>query len=191
MGRAKSVYSDSEKLSDSEAVILSEVKEKDFGVDLVYFNTDEETNNSFPAVFLKKVNNFNDVEILKNITETQRRIWNYKKVLFLYTYSETEIRIYNCSEKPLIETKENFDYQKGLQGIEIKTYQYSDKEQLQELNKLFSRIAIDTGIIWTLEDAQFVRNKINLQKRVDKYLVESLVNTANQLENQGLEIDFI
>ncbi|MEG0929179.1 HsdM family class I SAM-dependent methyltransferase [Algoriella sp.] len=191
LGRAKSVYSDSEKLSDSEAVILSEVKEKDFGVDLVYFNTDEETNNSFPAVFLKKVNNFNDVEILKNITETQRRIWNYKKVLFLYTYSETEIRIYNCSEKPLIETKENFDYQKGLQGIEIKTYQYSDKEQLQELNKLFSRIAIDTGIIWTLEDAQFVRNKINLQKRVDKYLVESLVNTANQLENQGLEIDFI
>lgn len=65
LGRAKSVYSDSEKLSDSEAVILSEVKEKDFGVDLVYFNTDEETNNSFPAVFLKKVNNFNDVEILE------------------------------------------------------------------------------------------------------------------------------
>lgn len=111
--------------------------------------------------------------------------------MFLYTYSESEIRIYNCSEKPLIETKENFDYQKELQGIEIKTYQYSDKEQLQELNKLFSRIAIDTGIIWTLEDAQFVRNKINLQKRVDKYLIESLVNTANQLENQGLEIDFI
>ena len=52
-------------LSDSEAVILNEVKEKDFGVDLIYFNTDEETNNSFPAVFLKKVANFNDEIYLK------------------------------------------------------------------------------------------------------------------------------
>lgn len=33
--------------------------------------------------------------------------------------------------------------------------------------------------------------KINLQHRVDKYLVESLVNTAQQLEQQDLEIDFI
>lgn len=191
LDRAKSIHSDSKNLSDSEAVILNEVKEKDFGVDLIYFNTDEETNNSFPAVFLKKVANFNDVETLKDIAETQRKIWNYKKVLFLYVYAETEIRIYNCSEKPLIVTKDDFDYKKELQGIEIKSYQYSDKKQLQELNKLFSRIAIDTGIIWTLEDAQFIRDKINLQKRVDKYLVESLINTSNQLENEGLEINFI
>lgn len=191
LDRAKSTHSDSEKLSDSEAVILNEIKEKKFGVDLVYFNTDEETNNSFPAVFLKKVTDFNNVETLKGIAETQRKIWNYKKVLFLYVYSETEIRIYNCSEKPLIVTKDNFDYEKELQGIEIKSYKYSDKEQLQELNKLFSRIAIDTGIIWTLEDAQFIRDKINLQKRVDKYLVESLINTSKQLEDDGLEINFI
>lgn len=189
--RTKSIHSDSQKPSESQAVILNEVKEKDFGVDLIYFNTDEETNNSFPAVFLKKVINFSDVETLKSIAETQRKVWNYKKVLFLYAYSETEIRIYNCSEKPLIVTKNDFDYEKGLQSIEIKSYKYSDKEQLQELNKLFSRIAIDTGIIWTIADAQFIRNKINLQKRVDKYLVESLVNTANQLQEQGLEINFI
>lgn len=62
-----------------EAVILNEVKEKDFGVDLIYFNTDEETNNSFPAVFLKKVANFNDEIYLKDIAETHRKIWNYKK----------------------------------------------------------------------------------------------------------------
>src|SRR5690554_3269114 len=190
--RTKSIDSDDKitNLSDSEAVILNEIKEKKFGVDLVYFNTDEETNNSFPAVFLKKVTDFNNVETLKGIAETQRKIWNYKKVLFLYVYSETEIRIYNCSEKPLIVTKDNFDYEKELQGIEIKSYKYSDKEQLQELNKLFSRIAIHTGIVWTIADAQFIRNKINLQKRVDKYLVESLVNTANQLQEQGLEINF-
>ncbi len=98
LGRAKSIQSDSEKLSNGEAVILNEVKEKDFGVDLIYFNTDEETNNSFPAVFLKKVAKFNDEIYLKDIAETHRKIWNYKKVLFLYVYSETEIRIYNCSE---------------------------------------------------------------------------------------------
>lgn len=188
--RAKSIHSERSLLSESEAVILNEIKENEFGVDLVYFNTNEETNTSFPAVFLKKVTTF-DVETLKHISETQRKIWNYKKVLFLYVYSETEIRIYNCSEKPLIVTKENFNYEKELQGVEIKSYQYSDKHQLQELNNLFSRIAIDTGIIWTLEEAQFIRDKINLQKRVDKYLVESLINTSTQLENAGLEINLI
>ncbi len=191
LDRAKSIQSDRKELSDSEAVILNEVKEKNFGVDLIYFNIDEKTNNSFPAIFLKKVTNFDDVETLKDIAETQRKIWNYKKVLFLYVYSEAEIRIYNCSEKPLIVTKDDFDYNKELQGIEINSYQYSDNQQLQELNKLFSRIAIDTGIIWTIEDAQFIRDKINLQKRVDKYLVESLINTSNQLKNEGLEINFI
>lgn len=189
--RIKSIHSESKKKpSDSEAVILNEVKEKDFGVDLVYFNTDEK-GNSFPAVFLKNVISFSDIETLKNIVETQRKIWNYKKVLFLYVYSETEIRIYNCSEKPLFVTYDDFDYKKELQEIEIKAYQYSDKQQLQELSNLFSRIAIDTGIIWTLDDAQFIRDKINLQKRVDKYLVESLINTSEQLRREGLEINFI
>ena len=36
-----------------------------------------------------------------------------------------------------------------------------------------------------------LREKINLQRRVDKYLVTSLVNTAEQLEQQGLDINFI
>ncbi len=111
--------------------------------------------------------------------------------MFLYVYSNTEIRIYNCSEKPLIKTQENFDYQKELQSVEIEKYTFSDQKQLEELNKLFSRIAIDSGIVWTLEEAQFIRDKINLQRRVDKYLVESLVNTADQLKEQGLEINFI
>lgn len=191
LGRAKPILSDSKNLSESEAVILNEVKEKEFGVDSVYFNTDEETNNSFPAVFLKKITSFSDIETLKDIAEAQRKIWNYKKVLFLYVYSEIEIRIYNCSEKPLIITQQNFDYEKELKGIEVKTYKYSDKQQLQELNKLFSRIAIDTGIIWSLKEAKIVRDKINLQKRVDKYLVTSLINTAEYLRNQGLDIDYI
>lgn len=185
--RVKSIKSKGEELLESESIVFEQVRE--FGVDFVYFNTDE-NENSFPAVFLKKVNSF-DVETLQAISDTHKKIWNYKKVLFLYVYSETEIRIYNCSEKPLIKTLEDFDYEKELQVLEIESYKYSDKQQLQELNKLFSRVSIDTGIIWTLEEAQFIRDKITLAKRVDKYLVNSLVITANQLEDQGLPIEFI
>ena len=187
--RAKSVNSIGKDLLESESIILNQLKEQNFEIDSVYFNTDE-NGNSFPAVFLKKVKSF-DGETLEAIAEVHRKIWNYKKVLFLYVYSETEIRIYNCSERPLIKTKENVDYKKELQSVEIKTYWLSDKEQLAELINIFSRIAIDSGIVWTLEEAQFVRDKIKLQRRVDKYLVESLVNTANQLEQQGLKVEFI
>lgn len=187
LDRAQSITTKDKRLLESQSIVLSQVQ--DFGIDSVYFNTDE-NDNSFPAVFLKKVKFF-DKSTLQKIAETHQKIWNYKKVLFLYVYSETEIRIYNCSERPLIKTKESFNYPQEMQSIEIKSYQFSDTDQLQELNKLFSRTAIDTGIIWTLEQALSIRKKINLQRRVDKYLVASLVNTAQQLEQQGLEINFI
>ncbi|MGB4958800.1 MAG: N-6 DNA methylase [Saprospiraceae bacterium] len=185
LNRAKSVNSKGKKLLESESIVFDQVGE--FGVDSIYFNTDE-NGNSFPAVFLKKVRSF-DVKTLEEIADTHKKIWNYKKVLFLYVYSETEIRIYNCSEKPLIKTQENFDYEKELKNIEL--YVYSDKKQLEELNKLFSRIAIDSGIIWTLKEAKFIRDKITLQKRVDKYLVSSLVNATNALRLDGLSLDVI
>jgi hypothetical protein len=187
LDRAISISSKGKNHSESESIVLDQVNE--FGLDSVYFNTDE-NGNSFPAVFLKRVKDF-DIITLQAVAETHKKIWNYKKVLFFYVYSDTEIRIYNCSEKPLIVTKGSFDFENELKSIEIKAYILSDKEQLNELTKLFSRTAIDSGIVWTLEDAQFIRDKINLQSRVDKYLVESLVNTAQQLEKQGLEIDFI
>jgi len=187
LNKAISTTSKGKTLSESKSIVLNQAKE--FGIDEVYFNTDE-NDNSFPAIFLKKINSF-DIDSLKEIASTHKKAWNFKKVLFLYVCSETEIRIYNCSEKPIIITKDNFDYDKELQNIEIKSYKFSDKKQIHELNQLFSTIAIDTGIIWTLEEAQFVRDKINLQRRVDKYLVDSLVNTANHLKNQGLEINFI
>ncbi|MGB0883824.1 MAG: HsdM family class I SAM-dependent methyltransferase [Flavobacteriales bacterium] len=187
LNKAISTASKDKKLSESKSIVLDQAKE--FGIDAVYFNTDE-NDNSFPAVFLKKIDSFN-TNSLKEIANTQKKAWNFKKVLFLYVYSETEIRIYNCSEKPIIITQNNFNYDKELQKIEIKAYKFSDKKQIEELNQLFSTISIDTGIIWTLKEAQFIRDKINLQRRVDKYLVDSLVNTANQLQNQGLEINFI
>ena len=187
--RAISTHSKSEKLNEGESIVLNQIQDFKIAIDAVYFNTDE-NGNSFPAVFLKEVTSF-DKAVLKEIAETHQKIWNYKKVLFLYVYSEIEIRIYNCSEKPISKTKDEPNYEKELQTLEIKSYQYSDEEQLQELNKLFSRIAIDTGIIWTLKEAVSIREKIHLQGRVDKYLVTSLVNTAHELEKQGLDINFI
>jgi type I restriction-modification system DNA methylase subunit len=176
-----------ENPSGSESVVLEQISK--FGVDSVYLNTDE-NGNSFPAVFLKKVDTF-DQETLLDIAEIQRNIWNYKKVLFLYVYNEVEIRIYNCAERPLLKTKHNFDCEKELKSLEIENYRFSDKDKLRQLHDLFSRTALDSGTIWTHEDAHAITVKIKLQKRVDKYLVESLVNTAVELEKQGLEINFI
>lgn len=189
LGRAISTLSKGEYLTESQSIVLTQLHNFEIDINAVYFNTDE-NGNSFPAVFLKEVKLF-DETVLKEIAETHQKIWNYKKVLFLYVYSETEIRIYNCSERPLIKTQEEPNYENELQNLEIKSYHYSDEQQLQELNRLFSRIAIDTGIIWTLEEAVSIREKIRLQQRVDKYLVTSLVNTAQQLEKQGLDINFI
>ena len=189
LDRAKPLNCKRTKLLESEFVVLNQVQESNINIDAVYFNADEK-GNVFPAIFLKKINSF-DNETLRGIAEIHQKIWNYKKVLFLYVYSETEIRIYNCSERPLIKTRDEPDYEKELQKLEIKSYQFSDKEQLQELNKFFSRIAIDTGIIWTLDEALSIRKKINLQHRVDKYLVTSLINTAQQLKQQGIELKLI
>ena len=186
LGFERAVSVNSKTQTDSQAAIVELVKE--FGIDRIYFCDDE--NNSYPAVFLKQVVSF-DNGTLKDIVEIQRQIWNYKKVLFLYVHNETEIRIYNCAEKPFAIKQEHANYERELQKLEIKKATLSDKEALTDLTKVFSSIAIDTGIIWTLEEATAIRNKINLQRRVDKFLVESLFNTAKELQNQGLRIDLI
>lgn len=173
--------------SPSKSEIISQVDE--FKIDEIYFNTDQ-NNNSFPALFLKKVLTF-DAETYQEIAEIHRKAWNYKKVVFLYVYSSTEIKIYNCTERPILRNKRDLDYEKELGNIEIETYQLTDLEQLESLNRIFSRVAIDSGVVWTIEEAKFIRDKINLQSRVDKYLVKSLVNTAEQLESEGLKIDYI
>ncbi len=186
LGFERTVDVNSKAQTDSQAATIDLVKK--FGIDKIYFCDDEI--NSYPAIFLKQVLSF-DVDTLKQITKIQRKIWNYKKVLFLYVHNETEIRIYNCAEKPFAIKQEGTDFEKELRKLEIKRATLFDKESFNDLNKVFSSIAIDTGIIWTLEEAAAIRNKINLQRRVDKFLVDSLFNTANELQNQGLSIDLI
>ncbi len=184
--RAISVSSDKNNLSESQLAVIEQVEK--FGIDEVYFCTDEFS--SYPAVFLKEVICF-DENTLKCIAQIHRKVWNYKKILFLYVYNDTEIRIYNCAEKPFVETKIT-DYESELNKLEIKRASISDVDKLNDLNKVFSSISIDTGIIWTLEDALEIRNKINLQRRVDKYLVDSLIKTGKSLQEDGLkDIDII
>ena len=173
-------------LTDANTETLEQVK--DFEIDKVYFCKDDNAN-SYPAVFIKQITSF-DGENLKNIAQIHHKVWNYKKVLFLYVYSDTEIRIYNCSSKPIAESP-NTDYKKELKNIELKTAKVSDKAMLKELTDIFSSIAIDTGIIWTLEEAKAVRDKIGLQRKVDKFLVESLFRTSKELQEQGLELALI
>lgn len=182
--RATPVHSN--ECTESEAIVLNQVKY--LNVDLVYFNTDE-NGSSYPAIFLKEVSTF-DSGTLSEIAEIQKNIWNYRKVLFLYVFSDTEIRIYNCAGKPIIKAQQT-DYEIELKELEIGKYSLTNKQHLEELNKIFSRVAIDTGIVWTLEEAEKIRKKIDLQRRVDRYLVDSLVETTKQLEADGLSKDLI
>ena len=179
--KAVSVISEPNQVSESQLGVINQVK--DFGIDEIYFSTDD-NHNSYPAVFLKEVQKFDDL-VLREIATAQKKIWNFKKVIFLYVYSETEIRIYNCAEKPLLIKSNDFDYNKELKKLEIESYKFSDKNKLKELQNLFSTIAIDTGIIWTLKEAVEIRKKISLKRRVDKYLVDSLTYTAKQLQDDG------
>ncbi len=157
-----------------------------YGVVKVYGNEDQ------PAVFLKEVDSFN-FETLKQIAKIQKAAWNFQKVLFLYIYTKTEIRIYNCSEKPFgyDENIKEIDFKNNLEKLEIHSCKESDKSKLETLNILFSRIAIDTGFIWSSEKALELRKKIKLETRVDKFLVQSLIKTAKALEKNGLDNKFI
>jgi type I restriction-modification system DNA methylase subunit len=171
--------------TDEEFIVAEQAK--NFEIDSIYFCKDG--NHSYPALFLKKITEFNEVTI-KTIAEIQRKVWNYKKILFLYVYTDTEIRIYNCIKKPIVATPQT-DYNDTIKKFELIAATVSDKKRLDTLCNLFSAIAIDSGIIWTVEDALGIREKIDIQTRVDKYLVESLIKTTEKLCKNGLDISLI
>jgi len=174
--RAVSTSDTSPGISDYQSDVIQLAKA--FDIDQVYFCAD------FPAVFIKNVPDF-ELNSLKQIADIHHDVWNYKKVLQLYVISDVEIRIYNCSEKPVYLSQDT-DFEKETQKLELYRCKKTDKEKLATLNKIFSRMAVDTGIIWTLDEATEIRKKINLQRRVDKYLVNSLISVASKLKDDGL-----
>jgi hypothetical protein len=145
-------------------------------IDYIYFSDDQ------PAVFFKEVKQFNDESAIQ-IAKIQRLCWNFQKVQFLYVYSKSEIRIYNCFAKPIRLIEKQFN---KIDDFELFSVTNRDNDKLLELEKLFSRLAIDTGFVWNYQDASELRKKLQLDKRVDKYLISSLNNVAKELENRGL-----
>ncbi|MDR2084472.1 MAG: SAM-dependent methyltransferase [Bacteroidales bacterium] len=141
------------------------------GADKVYFSGD------FPAILFKEVKAF-DIDALKQIAEIQHKAWNYRKIMFLFVVSDTEIRIYNCYEKPKY-IEPDSDYDKELSLYQIFSSTKEDKVNLEILVEIFSRIGVDCGLIWTSDYG--IREKVNIQWRIDRFLVKSLVNTAELL----------
>ncbi|MDR3268588.1 MAG: SAM-dependent methyltransferase [Tannerella sp.] len=141
------------------------------GADKVYFSGD------FPAVLFKEVKSFEE-QALREIAEIQRKVWNYRKVIFLFAMSATEIRIYNCYEKPNY-LKPGANVGSALNPYVIFETHKKDKDKLETLVELFSQVGIDCGLIWTSDAG--IREKINIQRRIDRYLMQSLLATAEAL----------
>ena len=167
---------------DSKEIDIDIFDIEKFGIIKVYENEGQ------PALFLKEVESF-DLQTLKLIAEIQHTCWNFQKVLFLYVYTKTEIRIYNCSVKPFVLDKNIADLKlkSQLQELQLFCCEETEEVKLKTLNILFSRIAIDTGFIWSAIEAKEIKDKLNLQNRVDKYLIKSLINVSRKLEKEGLK----
>ena len=70
------------QISESQLVAINQVKE--FGIDEIYFSTDE-NHNSYPAVFLKKVQKFDDFA-LREVAIAQKyikggEIWRHRRII--------------------------------------------------------------------------------------------------------------
>ena len=150
------------------------------GVDKVYFS------GGYPAIFFKEINQF-DKETLKEIARAHHFAWNYRKVMFLFAISPVEIRIYNCGEKPFNYDKLDVDIHKQTARLELMSAKEDDVKALQTIKDLFSRIAVDSGLFWATENR--LRKRVDIQQRIDKYLVKSLLTAAKELKNSGLTDD--
>lgn len=137
-----------------------------------------------PAALFCKTQAF-DQEYAKRIADILHRAWNYRKVLLLIAYSDFEVRAYNCHSKPDYVADEG--YEKEIKDAEIKTASYEDTA-FDVFRSFFSREALDTGALW-----QAGRDviKIDVSKRVDAFLVDSLDRAKEALLEEGLQEEYI
>lgn len=152
------------------------------GIDKIYFSGDQ------PAIFFKEVKRFTN-ETLLQIAKIHHLAWNYRKVMFLIVVSPTEIRIYNCCKKPFNYLLDDIDIPQELKKIELTSSTFDDVKALETIKQLFSRIAVDTGLLWVTENE--LREKIDVQQRIDRYLVKSLLSAAKELKKSNLKDDVI
>jgi hypothetical protein len=152
------------------------------GIDKIYFSGD------YPAVFFKEVKSFNEIA-LKEIAKVHHLSWNYRKVMFLVALSPTELRIYNCNKKPFNYELTDINLSKELKQLEVVSSALDDLKSLELIRNLFSRIAVDSGTLWTTENP--LRDKIDIRQRIDRYLVNALLESAKALKRSGLDEDII
>lgn len=154
------------------------------GIDNVYFSDNS------PTAFFLEMEDFSN-ESLKRIAEVQHKAWNYSKVILLFAWSDTEIRIFNCYATPKPYTSENTNMEDIVKSLELIKHSSIEDSQnsLALINYLFSRVGVDCGLLWN-EDNE-ISKKIDLQRRLDKYLVSSLKETAKQLQTSGLNKEII
>jgi hypothetical protein len=165
---AVEVESGGQGLSVLKQHYLKAARDNDFRVDAVYFSGE------FPSVYFKKVPDFQP-EVLREILEVQRKIWNQDKVPFLYVESPLEIRVYNCFEKPRKTENE-------ISELLLLKSEKRVEQDLKELERVFHKISIETGNFWKQDEYAL---KVKNDTRVDRALIESLKETRRILHKQG------
>lgn len=138
-----------------------------------------------PAALFFKTKTF-DLEYAISISEVLHNAWNYRKVLLLIAYSDFEVRAYNCYTKPTY-VADDTACQKKLEDAQIMLTSIEDTA-FGTFASLFSREALDTGALW---QACKDKIKIDISKRVDAYLVDSLDRTKAELLKEGLKEEYI
>ena len=172
----------SNKLLSSDDVIKRYPRYADItclGVDQFYFI------DGHPAALFYRTENF-EQGYCKDVSEILHNAWNYNKILLLITYSKFEVRVYNCHCKPNY-VSNNSEYREEIKKAQIAETQDSSSD-LQHFTALFSREALDTGALWSDND---ICKKIDLSKRIDAYLADSLNRTKDALSKRGLDEEFI
>lgn len=137
-----------------------------------------------PAVLFCKTDTFGR-EYTQKVLGILHAAWNYRKVLLLIAYSDFEVRVYNCHTKPEYVSSDD-GRERELDSAHIKTATLDDGN-LAEFASFFSREAVDTGTLWDAQKAP----KIDVTKRVDAYLVDSLDRTKQALLQLGLDVKYI
>lgn len=167
-----------EELSTMQRRLFREVKDLEFGIDGIYFS------GQFPSVYFKSITDFNKSEIDK-ICAAQQKIWNQRRVPFLYVSSPMELRIYNCFKKPVNPEDES----QAIESLEL--YNYSakdDRDRLTELIHIFSRVSIESGSFWKMKE---YANLMDTGQRVDRALIQSLKETRTELLNAGISLKIV
>jgi 16S rRNA G966 N2-methylase RsmD len=167
---------DVKELSTLQLRAIDEVRE--FKIDGIHFSGE------FPTIYFKSITGFDKNEIDK-ICSAHLKIWNQRKVPFLYVDSPQELRIYNCFKKPVnLE-----DTSQTIESIEL--YKYSskdDKARLTELIEIFGRVSIDSGEFWKKKE---YADKMDTGERVDRALIKSLKDTRTKLISVGINLNIV